>query len=127
MEDLAAIAREVDSLERVQAELADIASRNDDRRRHDLVELRRKLAAQIGEVGRTADPLFSRIDDDELTQAYRAKFSRMRSATALHQADWPAVLLGERADEYRASAIGVREANRDFVAWMRDALTRLRR
>jgi hypothetical protein len=125
MEALAAIAREVDSLERVQAELAGIASREDDRRRHDLVELRRKLAAQIAEVGRVAEPLFSTLDDKPTAQTYRAKFSRMRSAAAIHQASWPAVMLGERLDEYRASALGVREANRDFVAWMRETLTRL--
>jgi 2-hydroxy-4-carboxymuconate semialdehyde hemiacetal dehydrogenase len=31
----------------------------------------------------------------------------------------------EKREPYRASALGVREANRDFVAWMRETLTRL--
>ena len=126
MQELAAIAEALDSLERVQAELAGIATRSDDRRRHDLVELRRALSMQIAEVGRRADPVFSAHPDLELGQQYRARFSRMRSAAAMHQANWPAVMLGERPDEYRASALGVRQANREFVAWMREALERLR-
>lgn len=126
MDQLAAIAREVDALERVQAELAGISAREDDQRRHDLVELRRQLAAQIAEVGRAAEPVFSTLDDPAMVQDYRRSFSKMRSATALHQANWPAVRLGERVDEYRASALDVRESNRSFIAWIREALARLR-
>jgi hypothetical protein len=35
-------------------------------------------------------------------------------------------MLGERPEQYQASAKLVREANRDFVAWMREAITQLR-
>lgn len=119
MEDLRAVVRELDLLEKVQAELAEVAPREDDQRRHDLIELRRRLSAQIAAVGRASDPIFAAIGDSETARTYRAKFSKMRSAAALHQANWPAVLLGERPDEYQESAMGVREANQDFVAWMR--------
>ncbi|RYE04067.1 MAG: hypothetical protein EOP61_02110 [Sphingomonadales bacterium] len=125
MEELAAIAREVDLLETVQSQLAAVSNRDDEQRRHDLIELRRALSAQIAAVGKVADPVFTAKGDDETLRIYRAKFSRMRSAAALHQADWPAILLGERPEEYRASALGVREANRDFVAWVRTALKTL--
>ena len=115
-EGAAALAAELDKLQRVQADLASIATRTDDRRRHDLIALRRLLSDQIATVGIMADPFFSVLGDETL-RTYRAKFSHMRSAAALHQADWPAVRLGESVDAYRASALGVREANREFVAW----------
>ena len=51
----------------------------------------------------------------------------MRSAAALHQANWPAVRLGEDIEQYRASAVGVRQANKEFVAWVRGALDHLRK
>lgn len=125
MEQLAAIAEAVDALECVQADLAGIASRDDDRRRHDLVELRRIFAARIAEVGRLAEPVFVSLEDRDLVQEYRHRFSRMRSAAAMHQASWPAVSLSERPEEYRASARAVDEANREFIAWIRQALVRL--
>jgi hypothetical protein len=126
MSDLTALTAEIDALQAVQAELAEIANRTDQARRSALVELRRKLSAQIGQVGSVADPIFNGLDDHDLVETYRAKFSKMRSAAAGHQANWPAVMLGERPDEYQASAQLVREANRDFIAWMRETIEQLR-
>ena len=127
MKDLARIASELDILEKVQADLATIALRTDDRRRQDLIELRRQLSHQISEVGRFAEPVFSSPAGADLAPTYRRLFSKMRSMAAIHQAKWPAVRLGEgdSAKEYSQSAIGVREANKEFVAWMRGALVQL--
>jgi hypothetical protein len=126
MVNLTQLGEEIDALEGLQAELAAIAKRTDEARKNDLVQLRRKLSAQISKVGIIADPIFAGLDESALRETYRSKFSKMRSAAATHQANWPAVMLGERPDEYQASAKLVREANRDFVAWMREAITQLR-
>jgi hypothetical protein len=91
-----------------------------------MIQLRRKLAAQIGEVGKVADTIFANVDVS-MKQAYRDHFSRMRSAAALHQASWPAVRLGEDINQYHLSAKGVRQANKEFVAWTRDALEQLQK
>src|SRR4030095_12954321 len=56
MKDLARIANELDILEKVQTDLATIAQRTDDRRRQDLIELRRPLSPQIAEGGPRAQP-----------------------------------------------------------------------
>ena len=127
MKDFARIANELDILEKVQTDLATIAMRTDDRRRQDLIELRRQLSQQIAEVGRLAEPVFSSPAGADLAPTYRSLFSKMRSLAAIHQAKWPAVRLGEgdTAKEYSQSAVGVREANKAFVAWMRDALVQL--
>ena len=121
-DDIARIAGELDALERIQADMAAITSRSDDRRRHDLIELRRKLAAQIATIGTAVEPFLSTLQDVGLSQTYRQKFSRMRSAAAIHQANWPAVTLGDNPEKYQKSANSVREANRDFIDWMRAML-----
>lgn len=118
MAETEALLRELALLEEVQADLAGISARTDERRRHDLIALRRKLSLQIAEVGRVAEPYFDAAGA-ELAQVYRRKFSQMRSAAALHQADWPAVRLDQADAQYLRSVMAVREANREFVAWTR--------
>ncbi|MCW3835649.1 hypothetical protein ACFQ1E_06045 [Sphingomonas canadensis] len=125
MADRAALMRELDLLEKVQADLAAIAGRADDDRRHDLIRLRKALSDQISAVGREADQFFSGLGDADFVRDFRNRFSQMRSAAALHQARWPAVRLGEYVEEYRESARVVRETNRAFIAWARSALSAL--
>jgi hypothetical protein len=123
--DFAPLTHELIALEAVQAKLAGIANRADEGRRHDLIRLRRELALQIVAVGKIAEPIFGAAEPG-LAQDYRNTFSRMRSTTALHQANWPAVRLGEDMGPYQASALDVNEANKAFVAWVRGALDQLR-
>lgn len=125
MHDFGLLARELRALEAVQAELAGIAERTDDARRHELIRLRRQLSRQIAEVGRVAEPIFAAAEA-RMAREYRSKFSRMLSAAALHQANWSAVRLDEQIENYRTSALGVGQANKEFVAWVRDALGHLR-
>lgn len=116
-----ALLREIDALEIVQQALAEIAERTDDDRRHELIDLRRRLSTQIARVGEVAEPVVAELTP-EAARAFRAKFSAMRSGTALHQASWPAVRLGEDPQAYAASALLAREANRAFIAWVRVTL-----
>ena len=127
MSEYRQISLELQALERVHSELASIAARNDERRRHDLIELRRRFSQQMAEVGRLADPLFASAADPAIHHTYRDHFSRLRSLAAAHQANWPAVRIDEATDQYRRSAKGVTEAHREFIAWMRDTLSRLER
>lgn len=119
--------RELELLERLQSDAALIATRTDDARRHELIQIRRKLSEQIARVSETAEPIFGNAADAAVAQTYRDKFSRMRSAMAMLQTRWPAVRLGEaEADgEYQRSAQQVNDANRDFISWTRIALGRI--
>jgi hypothetical protein len=119
--------RELAALEEVQQALASVAARTDDQRRHDLIELRRRLAAQIATIGQIAEPMLQAHGEPRVLQEYRSKFSAMRSAAAMHQASWPAVRLGENPIEYNRSAAGVREANRQFLMWLRATLSTIER
>ncbi|MDG2533026.1 hypothetical protein P6144_05165 [Sphingomonas sp. HITSZ_GF] len=125
MRNAAAVSEALNALERIQTELAAVSSRTDERRKYDLIELRRELAAQIATVGQLVEPLLIALDLPDELQLFREKFSQMRSAAALHQANWPAVRLDEADDTYSLSVRQVRERNRDFVAWMRSAMARI--
>lgn len=127
MEDLAAISAALAKLEAVQSALEKIAARTDEGRRRELIQLRRDLTAQIGEIGGLAEPLFATLADPEISHTYRDKFSRMRSATAMHQASWPAARLELSDNSHKQSANAADVANRNFVEWMRKTLTQLRR
>lgn len=118
----AEVLKELSSLEKVQAELAGVASRTDAERARDLIRLRRLLSEQIGSLGQVAERYFLAAGDPGVTVQFRDHFSKMRSRAATHQANWPAVMLAEADEEYQRSARAVREANRAFVAWMRQAL-----
>lgn len=113
---------ELSRLERLQADLAAVASRTDAERARDLIRLRRLLSEQIGCLGPIAERYFEERGDAGLTQQFRHHFSTMRSRAATHQANWPAVRLDEADDSYQLSARAVREANRTFVAWIKGVL-----
>lgn len=120
MTDLRAQLREeLAQLTRVQASLASIASRTDDERRAELIQLRRELAQRIASIGQAAERFFEAGGDRELMRKFRLHYSEMRSKAAAHQADWPAVTLNVADDEYQRSARAVREANKAFCAWIR--------
>lgn len=122
MADVATMRTQLAALERIHSEIAATVRQLDMENRRALIALRRQLAEQIAVIGRTGDALFA--GTSELDE-YRARFGRMRSQSAIHQASWPAVRLGEDDAAFRASAMPVREANRAFVTWTKSALDRM--
>lgn len=125
MQDTGPVVRALAELEQIHADLASITTRTDDGRLRDLIEYRRRLAERIANLGREAEPMFQSLSRPDLLQTYRQKFSKMRSAAAIHQANWPAVRLNEANDEYYHSIAAVHESNHDFVDWMRATLSRI--
>jgi len=119
MESKNRIEEAVAALERIQTNLAGIASRSDAERRRDLIRLRRELAIQYAELNTLVEAWIEESKRPELRGQHRERFSRMRSAAAMHQANWPAVSLDPSSPEFQASAARVREANRTYVEWIR--------
>jgi hypothetical protein len=115
MTDLAILQRELKAMNHIQEQLTAIAQRRDQERKIEMVKLRRMLADQIGVVaqaGRTALP------DQDVHNEFRSRLSVMRSAIALHQAEWPAVKLDNAPEEYSRSAKRVQKARDDFLGWV---------
>jgi hypothetical protein len=115
----------LDVLEALYADVAAITARSDVERKRELVAKRRELSEHLGKLAKLAEGAFAARGDAELMLDYRSRLSKVRARMAMHQADWPAVLLGERPDAFRASARQMREANREFIQWMREAVSRL--
>lgn len=112
------------ALARIQMELHGIATRSDEQRKYDLVELRRRLASQIAQIGQMSEPLFQGAEP-AVAQEYRNRFAAMRSASAMHQANWPAVRLGEDTPAYQRSGETAGDAMRAFISWMRATVPHL--
>jgi hypothetical protein len=121
-----AVLRSLDQLGQLHEKLASIAARKDDRRKSDLIGLRRELSLRIVEVGRVVEPVIINTGDPELLRDYRRNLSRVRSAAAMHQAKWPAVSLDNNPHDYAVSARSVRDENQHFVTWVRSALDKMR-
>lgn len=109
----------LDELEQIKTAIAELVARQDGDHRHSVVQLRRSMSQQLTDIGAAGERLFA---DTTVLATFRSKFSRLRATTAAHQADWPAVLLGERPDAFRASAEPMRVAGADFLLWARGAV-----
>ncbi|WP_447725819.1 hypothetical protein [Sphingomonas koreensis] len=88
----------------------------------ELVHLRRELAALIGTIGTTADAHPVLTADPQLLREFRRRLSSVRTAVALHQADWPAVSSARDDPQYRASAARVTRENLSFAGWVKQVL-----
>ena len=111
------LADSIAKLGQIQSQLVAISDRTDDQRRHDLVNLRRGLALQIGIVSGAAERSFLMTADPQDVRHFRSLLSAMRRAVALHQANFPAVKLDEQGAGYDMSVKSVREANSKFMQW----------
>lgn len=110
----------IDDLIKLYVTIGQITTPGDSWRRYELVQIRKKIAVQIGIVGKAGDQLFAEHNDIETTRKFRTKFSLVCTKTAFHQANWPAFRLGESVTEYQQSVREVRNAIDDFIAWSRE-------
>lgn len=112
----------VEELETIQQQLASVAKEQGCDWRRELIDLRRKLQMQIGVVAAAIGNTPSLSRDSERGPALSEALSKMRSALALHQANWPAVSIDPASFQYAQSTATVRAANRAFIDLVREAL-----
>lgn len=122
----AALLAEINKLEQLLGDIERVNSRGDQERKRELIGLRRLMSTQIGTVRATGDAAFPTTDATALAVDYRARFSAMVRAIALHQANWPAVKMDEKGDGYRASASATDARIHDFITWTRSSIAGFR-
>lgn len=105
--------------ERMVANLREIASRQDEDRRADLVRLRRGLASHIQVIREAGAAAFGTAFDDPLAREFRSRLSTVQSAIATHQANWPAVSIDRSNADFLKSSAHVAQTNRAFIEWVR--------
>jgi len=106
---LEALIRETSML--AGADIADVRKR--------ALELRRRIAMQCSVVSTIAYGVFSAV---EHRAAFASEYSRLQSATALHQASWPVVAIEHGDLDYLTSCAAQREAYFRFTKWVRTTL-----
>jgi hypothetical protein len=117
MNEVAPVTELIAKLERVLNDIEAISIREDERRKFELVQLRKLLAETIGQLSDAGKKLFSTFPDREIEERFRSKLNRMRNAVALHQTIFPAAALDQRSMQYRKSAMNVGQTNREFIDW----------
>jgi hypothetical protein len=126
MTGIAEVRQHLDALEAVQRRLGAIVTRTDPERAKDLVQGRRDLANQLHQLMADGDALLTAAGDAELKAEFRSRLTRMRSAAAALQAEWPAVRVRDTAGgDYRAAVTAVRASDQACIAWTRQMLDRL--
>lgn len=110
------------SIDAFEAMLTKSAARNDanfEEHRRAAIEQRRQIATFRAEISR----LFEQSTvSPELRGEFRARFSALCTALALHQASWPIVSIDLDNPDYQASRDSTRAKYREFFAWARPAL-----
>lgn len=106
--------------------IADIGQRTDEARKGELVKLRREYAEQIGKLSGAIEADEGLAANTDLRSEFRKRFSEMRSALALHQANWPAISMDENPVAYRASAMNVSKLQGGFLEWSAEQLRLLK-
>lgn len=115
------LADQADRLEALLSSVHEIHSRKDAARAKALVALRRELSAQVATLALVVRPILERTYNPATQAEFRRLHSALLASLALHQANWPAVLLLQAFNdaEYAQSASGVDTAGRALIAWLR--------
>lgn len=103
-------------LEQVHKQLAVLSSGAEAGWEKEYLQRRRMLQEQIHRLCQ-ADAQLNLCDED--SRRFRDAFSRLRTATALHHADWPVVDINRQDPAYGKSAANVGQTYQNFMTVMR--------
>jgi hypothetical protein len=102
---------------RVEDDVAAVRDRSDAERKLALVNSRRQLSEQIGQLGPVIETDADLASNPDKQKEISRLFAAMRYSLALHQANWPAVKIDEDPAAYRESSLGVKAKSDAFWSW----------
>ena len=111
----------LDKLEKVHMQLGTLSTGAEPGWQKVYLQCRRTLQEQINRLCQ-ADADLKLSDED--SRRFRDSFSKFRTATALHQADWPVVDIDRQDPAYSQSAVHVGQTYQDFMTVMRALMRR---
>jgi hypothetical protein len=117
----AAIARH----EEVSRRLTQVANAISLQSRGDLIALRRESAVVMQDLTDTIGRALAKsthANAGAITSEFRQRLGQMRHVIALHQGEWPAVLIGENNQAYIASARRADAAKTEVMSWIKREL-----
>lgn len=119
--ELGGIKRE---LERIAAQLQQLAKNKPQGWQKEYVQFRRELQAQLSVAGELGEAMFRTGTAAELAPDFRTALRKMRNSLALHQASWPVVTIVPENPDYQASMRSVVQSHQELNAVM-DAIVAL--
>ena len=111
----------LDKLAQVHSRLGSLSIEAEPGWEKEYLQMRRMLQEQISRLCQ-ADAQLNLSDED--SRRFRDAFSKFRTATALHQADWPVVDINRQDPAYSKSAAHVGQTYQDFMTVMRALMRR---
>lgn len=114
METARRLRASLDAFERIQSDFANNSDQRDPDWRRRLVALRKDLQDSLIAIRTALQAHEEAAGRSEAGDALNKGLSAMRSAIALHQAEWPAVAIDTQSEAYRGSVRTLRAATRDF-------------
>ena len=112
-----AIAQQFGFLGQLYQQFVDISERDDPRRKQDLVTARRVLQERLQQLEIIVKEALEDMPNAELLRDFSTRLTQLRSSLAYHQGSWPAVLIDEDKEGYRASLDEVQRVFADFLIW----------
>jgi hypothetical protein len=94
--------------------------------RHTLVNLRRSLQGSVTKMRSSLSVYEIEGGNKDYCAAFGKALSSMRSAIAIHQAEWPAVSIDTGNPDYVASVKKLRAAATDFYTLSADLIAKMR-
>ena len=113
-------------LERILTSMAEMSKRTDDAWKKEFIDMRRQLQLQLTSVASAADQCAQIRSNPEAAAKLREGWTKMRSALALHQANWPAVKIDRADPAYVDSVTKTRATNWGFVELARQVIADVR-
>lgn len=110
----------INELETTLGQSAGLANENFKDNRKEAVQLRRVIADHLAALYSLGSVAF---ESAELREGFRSEFAKMRSTMAFHHASWPVVAIDLENPDYLTSIATLRESNRRFISWVRNALS----
>ena len=122
MDSLQAFSDALADLERILKAMAETSKRTDEAWKKEFIEMRRQLQLQLAVVASAADQCAQIKSNPESAAKLREGWTKMRSALALHQANWPAVRIDRADPAYLESVNKTRATNWTFVELARQII-----
>src|SRR5262245_1694899 len=126
VDSLQAFADALTELERILTTMAEMSKRTDPDWKREFIEMRRQLQLQLTTVVNAADRCEKIKRNPQAAAQLREGWTKMRSALALHQANWPAVKIDKTDAGYIESVSKTRTVNWAFVELARQIIKDIR-
>lgn len=102
------------AFEAIQRDIVDNSASKKPAWKSQLIQLRRDLQNQLAQIREALKTCEAAGADAVSCRALASEISKLRSAIASHQADWPAVIIDVDSPAYKASLARLRDVSAGF-------------